>query len=174
MKYTLDNLSVRLIGDNHYIADTAAVIGDVTLEDEVSVWFGAVIRGDNDSIHIGAGTNVQDCAVIHTDEGTKVTIGRRVTIGHHVMLHGCEIGDFSLIGINAVILDDARIGKNCLIGANAMVTSGKEIPDGSLVLGSPGKVVRNVTPEEIEDQRVKNQIYIDKVYRYNKSLRADP
>lgn len=173
MKYTLDDLSVRLIGDAHFIADTAAVIGDVTLENEVSVWYGAVIRGDNDSISIGEGTNVQDCAVLHTDEGTPVKIGRRVTIGHQVMLHGCEIGDFSLLGINAVVLDEARVGKHCLIGANALVTGGKEIPDNSLVLGSPGKVVRQVTAEEIEDQRVKNQIYIDKIYRYGKFLKID-
>ncbi|MBX3706507.1 MAG: gamma carbonic anhydrase family protein [Pseudomonadales bacterium] len=126
-------------------------MGSVLLKDNASVWFNAVLRGDNDLITVGTNSNVQDGAVLHTDPGCPLTIGDNVTIGHKVMLHGCTIGDNTLIGINAVILNRARIGANCLIGANALITEGKEIPDNSLVMGAPGKVVRQLTPQEIEN-----------------------
>lgn len=135
---------------NGWVADSAQVIGDVYLGHQASVWFGAVIRGDNERIHIGNYSNVQENSVIHTDEGIAVTIGNHVTIGHLAMLHGCEIGDNSLIGIGAVILNNAKIGKNCIIGAKALVTEGKEIPDNSLVMGAPAKVVKTLTDEQAQ------------------------
>ncbi|WP_201566016.1 gamma carbonic anhydrase family protein [Psychrobacter immobilis] len=133
---------------NGWVADTARVIGDVYLGHQASVWFGAVIRGDNERIHIGDYSNVQENSVIHTDAGIEVKIGDHVTIGHLAMLHGCEVGDNSLIGIGAVILNNAKIGKNCIIGAKALVTEGKEIPDNSLVMGAPAKVVKTLTDEQ--------------------------
>ena len=136
------------IHDNTFIAPDAAVIGDVTLEEGVSVWFNAVIRGDIESIHIGADTSVQESVTIHADPGFPVRTGRGLTIGHHAMVHGCHIDEFCLIGINAVVLNGARIGPYCMIGANALITEGTEIPGGSLVLGSPGKVVRPLTDAE--------------------------
>ncbi|MEN9559248.1 MAG: hypothetical protein RLZZ502_459 [Pseudomonadota bacterium] len=139
----------ELRGSGHFIADSASVMGKVILEDAVSVWFSAVIRGDNDLIHLGAGTNVQDGAVLHTDPGYTLCTGINVSIGHHAMLHGCRVGDGSLVGIGAVVLNGAKIGKGCLIGAQAFVGEGKEIPDYSLVLGSPGKVVRTLSPEQV-------------------------
>ena len=128
-------------GDNVFVADNAKVIGDVILEDESSVWFGVTLRGDNDTITIGKQTNVQDGSVLHTDPGIKLTLGQGVTVGHQVMLHGCDVGDYSLIGIQAVVLNGAKIGKHCIIGANALVPENMVIPDGSLVvsfLGCPG------------------------------------
>jgi carbonic anhydrase/acetyltransferase-like protein (isoleucine patch superfamily) len=121
------------------------VMGSVVLEEDASVWFQVVIRGDNDLITIGRGTNIQDTSVLHTDAGIPLTLGAHVTVGHKVMLHGCTVGDHSLIGMNAVILNRAQIGKYCLIGANALITEGKVIPDGSVVMGSPGKIVRTVS-----------------------------
>ena len=125
------------------------MIGSVVLEKDVSIWFNVVVRGDNDVITIGERSNIQDHSVLHTDEGVKLTVGRNVTVGHQVMLHGCTIGDGSLIGIKSVILNNARIGQHCLIGANALITEGKEIPDRSLVVGAPGKVVRKLTDDEV-------------------------
>ena len=125
------------------------IIGDVTLEENTSIWFNAVLRGDIENIHIGEGSNVQDGSILHTDPGYPLKVGKNVTIGHLVMLHGCTIGDNSLIGIGAVILNNAKIGKNCIIGAKALITENKEIPDNSLVVGSPGKVIRNLTEDEI-------------------------
>lgn len=130
-----------------WVADNATVIGQVELGQDVSVWFGAVIRGDNSIIRIGDYSNVQENAVLHTDAGIELTIGQYVTIGHQATVHGCTIGDNTLIGINAVILNHAVIGKNCIIGANALIPEGKIIPDNSVVMGSPGKVVKEVTPE---------------------------
>lgn len=132
------------VGEQVYIAPGAHVIGDVTLQANVSVWFNAVIRGDCDSIVIGEKTNIQDGSVLHTDHGVKLQVGNGVTIGHKVMLHGCTIGDYSLIGINAVVLNGARIGKYCVIGANTLITENMEIPDYSLVVGSPGKVIKTL------------------------------
>ena len=142
MIYSLDERTVELRGD-HFVAPNATVIGSVVLENEASVWFNAVVRGDNDLITIGENSNVQDASVLHTDAGIKLTIGKDCTIGHMVMLHGCTIGDCSLIGIKSVILNNTVIGKNCIIGANTLLTEGKTIPDGSLVMGSPGRVVRS-------------------------------
>ena len=141
--YRLGELSPQL-QEGVWVADNATIIGDVHLGRNVNVWFGAILRGDNDPITIGDNTNVQDAAVLHTDDGVPLDIGRDVTIGHKAMLHGCTIGDGTLIGMGATVLNGAKIGKGCLIGACALITEGKEIPDGSLVMGSPGKVVRQL------------------------------
>ena len=141
MKYALDGI-IPEIGRGAWIAPTAAVIGKVVLEEAVNIWFGAVLRGDKEVIWVGAGSNVQDNAVLHTDIGHPLLIGANCTIGHRAMLHGCIIGEGSLIGMGATVLNGARIGKGCLIGACALITEGKEIPDGALVMGSPGKVIR--------------------------------
>lgn len=149
MIYSLQNRTPTFLGD-YFIADSARVMGSVTLHPNASVWFNCVLRGDCDDLIVGENSNVQDGSVLHTDTGIKLKIGRDVTIGHMTMLHGCEIGDNTLIGIKSVILNRARIGKNCMIGANSLITEGKEIPDGSLVMGSPGKVVRPLSPLEIQ------------------------
>ena len=139
MIYKLDDIEPTMDGD-YYISESASVLGKVRLCDDASVWFGAVLRGDTELITIGKRSNVQDLSVLHTDLGFPLEIGEDVTIGHKVMLHGCTIGDGSLVGINSVILNGAKIGKGCLIGANSLITEGTEIPDGSLVMGSPGKI----------------------------------
>ncbi len=145
--YQLDEFQPRL-ADSAWVADSAEVIGDVQLGEEASVWFGAIVRGDTEPILIGDGSNVQDGAVIHADKGSPVHIGRNVTVGHQVMLHGCTIGDGSLIGIQAVVLNGARIGRSCLVGAGALVTEDKEFPDGSMILGRPAKAIRQLTAEQ--------------------------
>lgn len=155
-----------------FVAPSASVIGDVVINEDVSIWFNAVLRGDNDTITIGAGSNVQDGSVLHVDDAMPLTIGKRVTIGHKVMLHGCHIGDGSLIGMNAVVLNQAVIGKNCLIGANALVVEGMQIPDNSLVLGSPAKVIKPITDAALEMIRSGVQHYIDKIAVYNDGLVA--
>lgn len=141
MIYALDGIAPE-IAPSAWVADNATLIGKVVVEADASIWFGAVIRGDNEPIIVGAGTNVQENSVLHTDMGYPLTIGANCTIGHKAMLHGCTIGDGTLIGMAATVLNGAKIGKGCLIGACALITEGKEIPDGSLVMGSPGKVVR--------------------------------
>ena len=165
MNFRLGERRVRAEGD-FFIADGAVVIGDVLLKHNASVWFNAVVRGDNEPITIGEGSNVQDCAVLHTDMGTPLVIGANVTVGHKVVLHSAAIGDGSLIGINAVVLTGAKIGRGCLIGANALVTEGKEIPDGSLVMGSPGKIVRALTAEQIAGLLVSARNYVENFNRY--------
>ena len=147
MFHNLKNKKVKNAGEN-WVATNASIIGDVTLEKNTSVWFNATLRGDVENIYVGEGSNIQDGSVLHTDPGFPLKVGRDVTIGHLVMLHGCTIEDNSLIGIGAVILNGAKIGKNCIIGANALVTENKVIPDNSLVVGSPGKIVRQVSDEE--------------------------
>ena len=147
MIYELGEQRVRFEGEV-FVADSADLIGSVVLKDKSSVWFNAVLRGDTDEIIVGEETNVQDGALLHTDPGIRLILGRGVTVGHHAVVHGCEVGDYSLIGINAVVLNHAKIGKYCTIGANALVTQGQEIPDYSVVLGSPGKVVRQIGPSE--------------------------
>ena len=137
------------LAEGAWVAESAEVIGKVELHQDASIWPKVVIRGDNDLIQIGAGSNVQDASVLHTDPGYPLIIGTGVTVGHQVMLHGCQIGDGSLIGIGAVILNGAKIGKNCLVGAGSVVTEGKEFPDGSLIVGSPARVVRTMTEEQI-------------------------
>ncbi len=163
--YQLDDL-VPEVHPSAFVADSARVIGDVSLAEDSSVWFGAVIRGDSDRIRIGAGSNIQDTSVLHADHGFPLTVGERVTVGHQVMLHGCTIGDESLIGIGAVVLNGARIGRNCLVGAGSLVTEGKEFPDGSLILGRPAKVVRELSPEQIETLRRSAEHYVENARRY--------
>ena len=170
MIYQLDDRKPVLKGDN-FVADNAAVIGSVVLERGASVWWNVTIRGDNDVITLGENVNIQDGSVMHTDGGVPLTLARNVSVGHLVMLHGCTIGENSLIGIGAIILNKAVIGKNCLIGAGALVTEGKVIPDGSLVLGSPGKVVRSLTPEEIATNTWIADHYVERATIYNKGLK---
>lgn len=146
--YSLNNRA-PIFGEGSWVADTATVVGDVTAGANVSVWYGAVIRGDNDPITIGDNTNIQDGSILHTDDGIPLTIGSDVTIGHMVMLHGCTIGDGSLIGINAVVLNKAVVGKHCIIGANALIPEGKVIPDRFLVVGSPGRIIRELNDKEV-------------------------
>ncbi|MDB2330147.1 gamma carbonic anhydrase family protein [Alteromonas sp.] len=151
MKYTLGPLSPN-IDVTSYIAPGAHVIGNVKMAAHSSVWFNAVVRGDMDCITIGPSTNIQDGSVLHTDKGVPLTLGEGVTVGHKVMLHGCTIGDYSLVGINAVVLNGAQVGKYCIIGANALITENMVIPDYSLVVGSPGKVVKTLAPEDVESK----------------------
>ena len=158
------------MADDAWIAETATVIGKVRLEAGASVWFNAVLRGDNELILIGENSNVQDGAVLHTDPGAPLTLGKGVTVGHKAMLHGCTVGDYSLIGINAVVLNGAKIGRNCIIGANALVPEGKEIPDGSLVMGSPGKVVRQLTEQQQQAVAAGAAHYVDNAARYRREL----
>jgi carbonic anhydrase/acetyltransferase-like protein (isoleucine patch superfamily) len=150
----------------HWIAPSAVLIGKVHLHRDSSVWYGAVLRGDNEPITLGPGSNIQENCVLHTDPGHPLVIGRSCTIGHLAMLHGCTIGDGSLIGIGAVVLNGARIGQNCLIGAKALVTEGREIPDGSMVLGAPGKVVRPLTEAEIANLHGAAQRYVERWKRF--------
>ncbi|MDI6623476.1 MAG: gamma carbonic anhydrase family protein [Brevundimonas sp.] len=165
--YSLGDKKPQLPPQGEYwIAPTATVIGDVILKPGASVWFGATVRGDNDPITIGRDTNIQDGSVLHSDPGEPLTIGDGVTVGHMVMLHSCEIGDNTLIGIGSVVLGRARIGKNCLIGANTLITEGKEIPDGSLVMGQPGKVVRQLKPGQIEALKASAAHYVQNWKRY--------
>ncbi|ALG68031.2 gamma carbonic anhydrase family protein [Beggiatoa leptomitoformis] len=173
MLYTLEERHVQLIGNSHFIADNATVIGSVILHNQVSIWFNVVIRGDNDPIVIGEDTNIQDGSVLHTDKGVPLTIGKGVTVGHLAMLHGCTIGDNSLIGINAVILNHANIGKNCIIGANALIPEGKVIPDNSLVVGSPGQVKRQLTDAELVGLQQSAKHYVENFKRYLSGLRLE-
>lgn len=168
--YQLDTIS-PVIDDSAWIADNAQVMGDVVMGAHSSVWFSAVVRGDTARIHIGEGTNIQDGSVLHADVGVPLTIGQRVTVGHMVQLHGCTIGDESLIGIGAVVLNHAKIGKHCLVGAGSLVTEGKEFPDGSMILGSPAKVVRQLTPEQIEGLRRSAQGYMNNAQRFKRGLK---
>ena len=168
--YELDGVAPR-VAASAWVADTAQVIGNVVLGENASVWFGTVVRGDTEAITIGAGTNIQDASVLHADFGQPLVVGERVTVGHQVMLHGCTIGDESLIGIGAVVLNGAKIGKKCLGGAGARGTEGKEFPDGSMIIGSPAKAVRELTPEQIEGLRQSAQHYIDNARRFQRGLR---
>jgi carbonic anhydrase/acetyltransferase-like protein (isoleucine patch superfamily) len=169
MIYRLEDRRVQRHGET-FIAPNATVIGSVVLHDCASVWFNVVIRGDNDPIVIGERTNVQDGSILHTDLGVPLTLGRGVTVGHMVMLHGCTVGDYSLIGINAVVLNRAKIGSHCIIGANALIPEGKEIPDGSLVMGSPGKVVRSLTDQERTMLHASSDHYVENFRRYVSGL----
>ncbi len=173
MIYRLGDRRVEIRGTDYYIADNATVIGSVIIEQNVSIWFNVVIRGDNDPIHLGEGTNIQDGAVLHTDTGIPLTLGKYVTVGHQAMLHGCEVGDNSLIGINAVVLNRAKIGKNCIIGANALIPEGKVIPDNSMVLGSPGKIVKEVSEQQITIVKLGALHYVENFKRYKAHLEAD-
>ncbi len=171
MIYSLGDRHPEFRGDDYFVADGAVVIGSVVLEQNASIWFNAVLRGDNDLITIGENSNIQDGSVLHTDGGIPLTIGKNVTVGHKVMLHGCTIGDNSLIGINAVVLNGAKIGKGCLIGANSLIPEGKEIPDGSLVMGSPGKVVKQLGPDQIRGLEMSAMHYVENFKRYKRDLK---
>ncbi len=170
MFYSLGEREVSLEGGPHFIAHNATVIGSVVLKPRSSIWFNVVVRADNDLIVIGEESNIQDGSVLHTDAGIPLTIGRGVTVGHKAMLHGCTIGDYSLIGINAVVLNGARIGKHCLIGANALVPEGMEVPDGSLVLGSPGRIKRTLDDEQKKRLEAGATHYVENAQRYLRSL----
>lgn len=172
MIYRLEERRVQRHAET-FIAPNATVIGSVELHDRASIWFNAVVRGDNDPIVIGAESNVQDAAVLHTDVGVPLTLGRGVTVGHKAMLHGCTVGDFALIGINAVVLNRATIGRYCIIGANTLIPEGKEIPEGSLVMGTPGKVVRMLTPEQRSGLENSAAIYVANARRYLAGLSED-
>lgn len=168
--YQLDDDSPQL-DEGAWVADSAQVIGRVELGQDASIWFGAVLRGDTETLRVGPGSNVQDGSVVHADAGFPTTIGAGVTVGHQVMLHGCTIGDNSLIGIQAVVLNGAKIGRDCLVGAGALVTEGKEFPDGSLIVGAPAKVARPLTPEQIEGLRRSAQHYVANARRYKNGLK---
>jgi carbonic anhydrase/acetyltransferase-like protein (isoleucine patch superfamily) len=167
--YALDGVAPRVDGDA-WIADSAQVMGNVELAAGVSIWFGTVVRGDTDVIRIARGTNIQDGCVLHADVGMPLSIGENVTVGHKVMLHGCTVGDGSLIGIGAIVLNGAKIGKGCIVGAGALVTEGKEFPDGSMVIGSPAKAVRQLTPEQQQGLLASAQHYMDNARRFRDGL----
>ena len=168
--YQLDEWAPQ-IGAGAWIADSASVIGRVRLGAGASVWYGAVLRGDNDWITLGANTNVQDGSVLHCDPGVPLTLGDNVTVGHQVMLHGCSVGDGTLVGIQAVVLNGARIGRNCIVGAGALVTEGKEFPDGSLIVGAPAKVLRPLSPEQLELLQHIAAAYVAQTRRHRDGLR---
>lgn len=169
MLYTLGDTAVRADGA-FWVADNAVVVGKVLLQRDASVWFNAVLRGDNELITVGEGSNIQDGAVLHTDPGFPLLIGPHVTVGHKAMLHGCEIGEGSLIGINAVVLNGVKIGRNCIIGANALITEGKEIPDNSMVMGTPGKVVKTLSEEQGMAIRSGARHYVENARRFREQM----
>lgn len=168
--YEIDGTAPQ-VAPGAWVAENAQVMGSVTLAEDSSVWFGVTIRGDTETIIVGEGSNVQDGSVLHADVGFPLTIGRHVTVGHQVMLHGCTIGDESLIGIGAVVLNGAKIGKHCLVGAGALVTEGKEFPDGSMIIGSPARAIKSLTPEQIEGLRRSAEHYIENARRYRQGLK---
>ena len=167
--YELDNIVPRM-HDSAWVADSAQVMGNVELGEDTSIWFGVVIRGDTELIRVGKGSNIQDGTVMHADIGKPLTVGENVTVGHKVMLHGCTIGDGSLIGIGAVVLNGARIGKGCIVGAGSLVTEGKEFPDGSMIIGSPAKVVRELTEVQQQGLQMSALHYIENARRFRAGL----
>lgn len=170
--YSLGNVTPELPNDDEYwIAPTAAVIGRVILKKNASIWWGCIVRGDNDPIVIGENSNIQDGCVLHTDLDAPLTIGANVTVGHLAMLHGCTIGDGSLIGIGAVVLNGARIGKNCIVGAKALIPEGREIPDNSLVVGAPGKVIREVSAAQLETLAASASGYVENWRKFARDLK---
>ena len=170
MRYSLGGQHPQNIDKENWIAPSADLIGSVILSANVSIWWHAVLRADNEPITIGARSNIQDGCVLHTDPGYPMVIGENVSIGHMSMLHGCEIGDSSLIGIGSIIMNGARIGQNCLIGANTLITEGKKIPDNSLVMGSPGRVMREISDEQIEVIEKNAESYVNRWHRYRDEL----
>ncbi|NOR25745.1 MAG: gamma carbonic anhydrase family protein [Desulforhopalus sp.] len=172
MLYQLDDKQVQL-PEKYFIAESAVVIGNVALGTDVSIWFNAVIRGDSELIVIGEDCNIQDGAVLHTDPGYPMALGKGVTVGHKAMLHGCNVGNYSLIGINAVVLNGAKIGSHCIIGANALVTENMEIPDGSLVMGSPAKIKRNLSFNQQQALESQAQHYVQNAHRFKQGLIED-
>ena len=169
--FAIGERRVQLLGEHHYVAHDATLVGDITLHNDVNVWFKVVIRAENDRITIGEGCNIQDASVLHVDPGYPMTLGKHVSVGHKVMLHGCTIGEGTLIGINSVVMNGARIGRGTLVGANTLIAEGKEIPDGVLVLGSPGKVVRELKPEERERLLGIASGYVERSKLYKKELK---
>ncbi|TPW25923.1 gamma carbonic anhydrase family protein [Pararhizobium mangrovi] len=169
--FALDGIEPVLPEGFTWIADTAVLIGKVVLEEGANIWFGAVLRGDNEPVTVGARTNIQENTVIHTDPGFPVTLGTGCTVGHRAIVHGCTVGDGTLIGMGAIVLNGARIGRNCLIGAGSLIPEGKEIPDGSLVVGTPGRVVRALDEAAIEGLRKSASGYVEKARRYSDGLR---
>ena len=165
-----DKAPVLPSADRFWLAPDAQVIGDVRLGEDVGIWFGAVLRGDNDPIVIGAGTNVQDGVMVHTDPGKGVTVGDGCTIGHHAIIHGCTIGNNSLVGMGATVLNGARIGANCLVGANALITEGKIFPDNSLIVGSPARVIRELDAAAIAGLRLSAENYVRNWRRFARDL----
>ena len=173
MIYALDGLSPTL-GRDVYVAPGATVVGDVHLGDEVSIWFGAVLRGDVERLTVGRGSNVQDNSVLHSDPGSPLLVGDRVTVGHGCILHGCQIGAGALIGMGSTILNDARIGRDCLVGANALVTEGKAFADGMLIVGSPARAIRPLTPEELARMAESPGRYVERARIYRRALQPLP
>jgi carbonic anhydrase/acetyltransferase-like protein (isoleucine patch superfamily) len=168
--YQLDSFTPQ-IAASAWVADSAEVIGNVELAEQSSIWFGVILRGDSAALRIGKGSNVQDGSMVHADPGFPVTLGENVTVGHHVMLHGCTVGDGSLIGIKSVVLNGAKIGRNCLVGAGSLVTEGKEFPDGSMIMGSPAKVVRELNAEQIAGLGRAAQHYVENAQRFRAGLK---
>ena len=168
--YQLDDLK-PIVHSTAWVADNARIMGHVTLAEDTSVWFGAVLRGDTSTITVGRGSNIQDNSVLHADIGMPLVIGEGVTVGHQVMLHGCSIGNNSLIGIGAIVLNNVKIGNNCLVGAGALVTEGKEFADGSMIIGSPAKAVRMLSPEQIEALKMSARHYVNNANRYKAGLK---
>ena len=168
--YALDGVRVELPGDDFYIAPSATMIGKIRLLPGASIWFGAVLRGDNELIEIGNRSNIQDGCICHTDMGFPLILGDDCTVGHRAVLHGCTIGSNSLIGIGAILLNGSKVGNNCVIGAGALITEGKEIPDGSLVVGAPGRVMRKVTAEEVEGIKASAAHYAQNGRNYHNGL----
>ena len=168
--FSLDDIAPTLPAGFCFVADSATVIGNVEIGEEVGIWFGAVVRGDNERVTIGARTNIQDLCVLHTDPGFPLAIGENCTVGHRATLHGCSIGDGTLVGMSATILNGAKVGRNCLIGAGALVTEGKDIPDGSLVLGVPAKIVRPLSGAEMVRLRQSADNYVANAYRFARGL----
>jgi carbonic anhydrase/acetyltransferase-like protein (isoleucine patch superfamily) len=169
--FSLNERRVEFRGANHYIAWDATLAGSIILENAVNIWFNVVIRADNDQVHIGEETNIQDGSVLHCDPGFPLTIGKRVTVGHKVMLHGCTIGDGALIGINSVVLNGAKIGAGSLLGAGSLVPEGKEIPPGVLAVGSPAKVVRELNPAQIAGILAASQSYVERAKLFREHLK---
>jgi carbonic anhydrase/acetyltransferase-like protein (isoleucine patch superfamily) len=168
--YELDLIAPRVAASS-WVADSAQVMGNVELAEDTSIWFGAILRGDTETITIGRGSNIQDGSVLHADIGMPLTVGENVTVGHKVMLHGCTIGDGSLIGIGAVVLNGAKIGGGCIVGAGALVTEGKEFPDGSMIIGSPAKVVRELSVEQQGALKMSAEHYIENARRFKNGLK---
>ncbi len=169
--FALGSRAPRFIGDHHFVAHDATLVGDITLENDANVWFQVVIRAENDRVHIGEGCNIQDGSVLHVDPGYPLTLERHVSIGHKAMLHGCTVGEGSLVGINSVVMNGAKIGKATLVGANTLIAEGKVIPDGVLVLGSPGKIVRELKPEERAFLLKIASGYVERSKLYKKELK---
>ena len=170
MMFALGDRSPVLEGDDHFIADNASIIGSVRMGASASIWFNCVLRGDNDWINIGARSNIQDGSVLHTDPGLPLTVGRNVTIGHKVMLHGCSIGDGTLVGIGSTVLNRASVGANCVVGAHSLLTEGKEFPAGSLIMGAPAKLVRALNDDEIQALQASADHYVANAARYREHL----